>query len=489
MKTGFIAFAVVFCSTTQCYCAERAGGYRGIWYANQATGDEYRFKYSGGFATYPQQHVPIAIYNAAANKTFFCYGGSTGKPKELACMVSFFDHATGTVPRPSVVIVKHTDDAHENPTISLDDAGHLWVFCNTHGPANNSYIFRSKAPYSIDEFEQVARTNFSYSQPWFVPGRGFFFLHTRYDQGRRFLHWMTSADGYAWSEPTLLAAVEMGHYQISNRQGERIITAFNYHPLKGGLNARTNLYYLETSDFGRTWRTAAGKSVTTPIREKRNEALVFDYETEGKLVYLKDINFDAAGRPVVLYLTSKGFEPGPANGPREWFIAHWNGETWERTPFTTTDHNYDFGSLYIEEKLWRIIAPTDPGPQSGGWGRAEGERPATRQLTSRTGGSLRSTPGTPSLLYGAGGEMVMWTSTDEGRTWQKVKQLTHDSKLSHTYARRPVDANPAFYALWADGNPLERSESRLYFTDREGTQVWRLPAHMAHDFERPEIAW
>ena len=37
-------------------------GYRGIWYFNQPTQDEYRYKYSGGFATYPQQHAPIAIY-------------------------------------------------------------------------------------------------------------------------------------------------------------------------------------------------------------------------------------------------------------------------------------------------------------------------------------------------------------------------------------------------------------------------------------------
>ena len=45
-------------------------GFRGIWYSNQPTKDEYRFKYSGGMATYPQQHAPIAIYSAAANKTF-----------------------------------------------------------------------------------------------------------------------------------------------------------------------------------------------------------------------------------------------------------------------------------------------------------------------------------------------------------------------------------------------------------------------------------
>ncbi len=46
-------------------------GYRGIWYYNQATKDEYKFKYSGGFATYPQQHAPIAIYCKEVDKTFF----------------------------------------------------------------------------------------------------------------------------------------------------------------------------------------------------------------------------------------------------------------------------------------------------------------------------------------------------------------------------------------------------------------------------------
>ena len=49
--------------------------------------------------------------------------------------------------------------------------------------------------------------------------------------------------------------------------------------------------------------------------------------------------------------------------------------------------------------------------------------------------------------------------------------------------------NPQFYALWADGNPLERSESRLYFTDRDGNHVWRLPAHMAEEFAKPDVAW
>src|SRR3954470_18591375 len=253
--------------------ADRADGYHGIWYSNQSTGDEYHFKYSGGYATYPQQHMPIAIYSAAANKTFFVYGGSTGKPKELAYMVSYFDHATGQVPRPRLVKVKKTDDAHENPTLQIDDLGHLWIFGNSHGPANNSYIFRSVAPYSIGEFEQIVRTNFSYSEPWYVPGKGFLFLHTRYTNGKRFLNWMTSPDGREWSPTTVLADVALGHYQISNRRGNLIATAFDYHPAPLGLNARTNLYYLQTDDMGKSWRTAAGQIVETPIKEKHNVAL------------------------------------------------------------------------------------------------------------------------------------------------------------------------------------------------------------------------
>ena len=42
---------------------------------NQPTKDEHKFKYSGGTATYPQQHAPIAIYAKAADKTFFVFGG------------------------------------------------------------------------------------------------------------------------------------------------------------------------------------------------------------------------------------------------------------------------------------------------------------------------------------------------------------------------------------------------------------------------------
>ncbi len=331
----------------------RDDGYRGIWYYNQPSKDEYKYKYSGGFATYPQQHAPIAIYSKAANKTFFCYGGTVRGKQELLHMVSYFDHATGTVPRPTILLNKKTEDAHDNPTISIDAAGHIWIFSSAHGTSRPSFIHRSTKPYSVDEFELIQTTNFSYTQPWYFAGQGFLFLHTRYSGGRG-LHAMTSPDGLTWSEPRKLAFVHQGHYQISWPWGNKLGTAFDVHPPPLGLNERTNLYYMETDDFGKNWKTVDGRPVNLPLVDERNAALVRDYHSEKLLVYLKDLNYDAAGRPVIVYLTSKGFESGPRSGPRVLMVARWTGSQWRYSKLAETDHNYDHGSLYIESA--KIVA-------------------------------------------------------------------------------------------------------------------------------------
>ena len=300
-------------------------GYRGIWYYNQPSNDEYVYKYSGGFATYPQQQLPIAYYSKEANKTFFCYGGAVKGKRQLLHMVSYYDHATGQVPRPRILLNKETDDAHDNPVMMLDDSGYIWIFSNAHGKGRPSYIHKSKKPLSIDEFELVRTTNFSYGQPWWLPGKGFLFLHTIYGEGGRSLFWMTSPQGREWSEPQLMARIGMGHYQVSARDGGRVGTMFNFHPAPVGLNARTNLYYMETADQGRTWRTAGGTAIETPLKTASNAALVHDYQAEKLLVYIKDLNFDAQHRPVLLYMTSRGYASGPANDPRTWHTARWTG--------------------------------------------------------------------------------------------------------------------------------------------------------------------
>jgi hypothetical protein len=369
-------------------------------------------------------------------------------------MVSCYDHAAGRVARPTVLLDKGTYDAHDNPVLTVDARGHLWVFSTSHGTSRPSYISRSVRPYDIDRFESVEATltredgtvvpfrNFSYMQ--IHPGFTGFYTHYD-DPVERTLFFLSSPDGRAWRERRL-AAIDAGHYQVSAVRDRVAATAFNVHPhgYPIPLNWRTNLYYMETRDHGDTWQAADGTSLALPLTATQNRALVRDYAAEKLNVYLKDIGFDADGRPVILYITSKGYASGPANDPRTWTTARWTGRDWDIRPAMTSDSNYDMGSLYLEAPdRWRIIAPTEPGPQP----------------------------------YNPGGEVALWLSSDRGGTWRKTRDLTRNSPRNHTYVRRPVHAHPDFYAFWADGHARQPSVSRLYFADRDG-HVHPLPARM-----------
>lgn len=445
---------------------QKADGYRGIWYYNQKSNDKYVYKYSGGLGTYCAKHRPFAIYSKDSNKTFFCYGGAAkGNNRRLLHMVSYYDHATGKVPRPTILLDKATEDAHDNPIISLDKAGFIWIFSTSHGTSRPSLIHRSKKPFDINEFERVPAThqtangpaiidNFSYMQVWNLQDKGFAAFFTRYHwPADRTLCFITSEDGVEWSERKRLAAMEKGHYQITAATDGRMGSAFNYHPSPKGLNWRTNLYYIETQDLGETWCTAGGTPIELPLTDPKSPALIGDYESQGRNVYLKDIQYDN-DKPVILFIASGGYESGPKNDPREWTLARWTGERWDITPTgIVSDNNYDMGSMFLEpDGTWRLIAPTETGPQP----------------------------------YNPGGEIAMWISTDHGKRWTLQKRLTQNSERNHTYARRVLNAHPDFYALWADGHGRQPSHSRLYMSDKSGN-VRELPWDMDSQFAEPKI--
>jgi hypothetical protein len=428
----------------------RIDGYRGIWFTLGQV-SERGDKYSGGLGTYTANHLPMAVYSPKVGKTFFVYGGTTAaEERRLLCMIGWYDHATGRVPRPVVVHDKlKVNDPHDNPAVNLDAKGHVWVFVSGRGLSRPGFKYCSVAPYSIDGFERVEEREMTYPQVHVVPGEGFMHLFTKYTNGRE-LYWQTSADGRTWDSERKLAGMG-GHYQVSGRHGGTIGTAFMYHP-GGDVDRRTNLYYVQTPDSGRTWTTAAGEPVRPPLADVKGPALLIDYEARGLNVYIHDLNFDRDGHPAILYLTSRGALPGPQNGPYTWRVTRWIGRAWETHDVTTSDHNYDTGSLYTEDDgEWRVVGPTDPGPQP----------------------------------HAAGGEVVAWTSRDRGATWRRAAQLTRGSQYNHTYARRPLGATDPFYTYWADGDPRKLSPSRLYFANRAGDRVWRLPYDMAGETAEP----
>ena len=439
---------------------ETVDGYRGIWF-DLGQASDYGSKYSGGLGTYTMKHIPMAIYSPVVDKTFFVYGGTPSEDRKyLLCMIGCYDHATGMLQKPRIVMDKGTlgvADPHDDPTVQIDRDGYIWVFVAGRSNKRNGVRYRSRIPYDITSFEYINEDIMAYPQVMYHPDKGYFLFYTRYD-GTRQLFWRTSADGVNWTDYKQLASIKegseknSGHYQISNICGTKLCTAFNRH-INGNVDTRTNIYYLQSTDWGASWTTADGTPVKVPVTERYSNCLVRDYQVtdETHNCYIKDLNFDSAGNPVILYLTSRNHTTGPEGGTRTWHVIHWTGSTWEESVITTSTHCYDSGSLWVEGDDWVVIAPTDPGPQ----------------------------------YWGAGGEVVRWRSSDRGRTWVKEAVLTSGSTNNQTYMRRPWNARDGFYCFWADGNPDKLTRSNLYFCTKDGT-VYRMPYQMDSEWAQPE---
>jgi hypothetical protein len=453
MKTALTALTLAFSLSNLTFAqtepaTRKEDGYRGIWFTLGQM-SKYGDKYSGGLGTYTANHVPMAIYAKEANKTFFVYGGSKGGQRYLYNMIGCYDHASGTVQRPTIVHDKGgVDDPHDNPSLCIDPKGYLWVFVSGRGKVRPGFLYRSAEPYSIGRFDLVYQGEFTYPQPRWIDGEGFLFLFTKYTKGRE-LYWSASPDGKTWAPDRKFAGFG-GHYQTSHQICDTIISAFNRHP-GGDVNKRTNLYYLQTRDSGKTWLNVQGQPVTLPLDQPQNAALARDYAAEKRLVYIHDLDLDSQGRPVILYVTSAHHEPGPSGDPRWWTVAAWTGSAWRYTDVTRANHNYSTGSLLLEGDVWRIIGPTEPGPQP----------------------------------VGSGGEIAIWSSRDQGATWTKERDVTSGSAMNHNYVRRVLHAHPDFFAFWADGNPDTLTPSHLYFTNKAGDHVWQLPYDMPGDTAKP----
>lgn len=224
-------------------------GYFPIWFA-LGQKSQYGDKYSGGLGTYTANHVPMAVYSAAADKTFFTYGGTLPGQRHLLNMVGYFDHKTGMVSKPVMVYDKNgVDDPHDNAALNIASDGTIWLFISGRGKKRPGFKYRSLKPYDISDWQQVEEKEMTYPQPWYDKDKGWMQLFTKYTAGRE-LYFETSKDGKIWSADQKLVGFG-GHYQVSGLHEGKIGTFFNYHP-GGDVDKRTNLYYAQTIDWGVT---------------------------------------------------------------------------------------------------------------------------------------------------------------------------------------------------------------------------------------------
>lgn len=438
-------------------------GFRGVWYAIGAAPEPYRYKYSGGLGTYPQQVGPIAVHCPEVGRTYFAYGGASPQG-HVRNMFSWLDHVTGRVRRPVVIHDRDTNNAHFNASLAVDEAGYIYVFANSHGlgglddspqslARRESVVYRSSGPHDPSSFEVVRRDNFSYSQPWPRPGGGLLWLHTRYQQVgdgvRRVLYYASSGDDAGPWQPERLVDAHAGSYQVSWSDGTRVVTAFDVHPTEIGVDARSGLHVLEIDLATGQVADHRGQQVRPPVLDPAQVCL---REHAGSLVFLKDVAFDDHGAVAILYLTSAGAAPGPASGPRAWRVVYRAAgqSEWRDVELGTSSHNYDHGTLTIDGSNWLLTAPLEPGPQQ----------------------------------HATGGTVVTRRSSDAGETWKTIARVPAGAG-NHTYVRKPYRASSSFSALWADGDALELSSSSLYLGRSDGA-AFRLPQNFEGEWATPE---
>ena len=280
-----------------------ASGYRGIWYSigqDKGHGPNTRV----AWAPIPRTWFPWRSMTSRRTCHLVCLQWYHHREtNDLQIMIGAWNHNNNTVSKPFTIRDSGGfKDAHANPSMTIGGDGHIYVASATRHSFEGR-LYRSVKPRDHSAFEIVFSGYMAYPQIWYHEKVGFTMLHTRYKGGKRFLYSMQSTDGKTWSEALAYASFQ-GHYQNSAQlPNGMIITAFNYHP--GGVDQRTNIYFMASPDGGKTWLDARGRKLSIPLDNLNNSALALDAKSRDELVYIMDINYTEDGRPLILYLTSK----------------------------------------------------------------------------------------------------------------------------------------------------------------------------------------
>lgn len=380
---------------------------RGVWYAcgyRVCTLPGHDYVYSGPMATYCAWHRPMAVYAPDTNRTYWVYGNADNAPT-----ITSYDHATRQFAYPVVLGSNPDGDAHRNPTLALDEQGYLYVFYGSHG--HPTHCLRSRRPYDFtawDTMSDLPEPRTTYPQPWLVsPGE----IMVSYRQAPGWNCTTTTDGGRTWAPPTNVVnfgcpdeaagCAECSIYAVSvaASQGYPRAVHLAWSRLGGGTPEeiatkhlwarRYNVYYAWTGDGGRTWRRSDGSEYDLPITEDAAEKV---YGCGQRGVWLKDIQLDAAGRPLILFLDAE-----PATYESQWLVARPRVDGWTTSWLATSDHMYDDGGLvYLSEADIRVYGPTtDVQPHEDG------------------------------------GEIEEWQTGDGGATWRNTGHVTAGSRYSH----------------------------------------------------------
>lgn len=363
---------------------------------------------ASGQAVYEEMSIhPQAV--RVGTRTYVVYQGAAMDPY----IVSFADGSTRVDgpykigENPCIGGVNHDDpsDSHGAPSIVYDDfTKQLHVFFGAH-LTGLQYSRCSVADISKWDAQKTIASPVTYPQPS-IDSTGTLHVFLRWDRqsGDPFPNgsWVeiTSADhGNTWSAPQIVIRADSAfrwyiHFQAGKNDTVHAAIVGDVFTSSNPF-IRENVYYMKRDAEG-VWRDAKGDSVAASATlgversDLESDTLVtsvctntIDYQNQATVAE------NASGEAGLLYLSGNGY----GSDKYEWRFASFSGSEWTSTTVATTDHFMDSSALEY---------------------RPDGSLEAFLTMEGTKGAGSSS-----DKYVDRGGDIVQWTSTDNGVTWKR----------------------------------------------------------------------
>ncbi len=334
---------------------------------NQSNGNGVP-KYCGATGTYSYKHIPVAVEK---NNNRFEVFSNNEDGDLVTYLVKNYNEKV------KVHIEPEWSDAHTNAVVDLDSDGYVYVQLSSRGLANkyrSGHLYKSTTPYGTNFIKLKGFPNhgdFNQAYPQMHYGYSKLTIFTKYEPLSESLPQGVGSVRTLWvdNNGNETKLVSGSHYAVSdtNDDGE-IYVAYNYHPIsKAGseyyydVDKRANIHLIRSSTTNPTqWYTVKGEKLTLPIIENDPRTLVYDTESKGTLVYLKDIVDEeggTAGGVHILFTESTSKDPSAGERyTREIDIKNPGNRNININTYTfgKVNHNYSSATYLTGSHGWSV---------------------------------------------------------------------------------------------------------------------------------------
>ncbi|MBI5001113.1 MAG: right-handed parallel beta-helix repeat-containing protein [Euryarchaeota archaeon] len=268
---------------------------------------------------------PEAIYVPATDCTFMVFFNWS-----FETYITEYNHTTDTFSGPVLIGVNpNCYNDHCMPALSIDNDGYIYVFYGQRTGSGGQLYKKSVNPYDITQWSAVnylgVSNAYAYPQVWNYPdGDKIIYIAHDYNTGHVF---MTDSNNWTtWNATSRIDLTTTGAtYLISAMDSEN---NHNIHLAWSNYLQNGNVYYMNSSDGGRTWYAADGTYLGNPSTDGpiyESQALAFTVSDCLCQVISGNINFDSSGNPLITFCADSA---NADNLTRQYKLARWDGSDW-----------------------------------------------------------------------------------------------------------------------------------------------------------------